>query len=287
MIVSMTGYGKAEGMLPNKKISIELKSLNSKQIDMNVRMPGSYREKELEVRQQIGGILKRGKIDVSFFVENTGVSSKQSINTELVKNYYKEMKYLSEELGSQDSIMDIVMRLPDVLKTEKESINEDEWAFVQDLLETAVNKIQEFRQSEGKVLELDFIQRIDTIQSIVDDIKKTEKGRVEETRQRILERLDNLKVTVDKNRFEQELVYYIEKLDVTEEIVRLHNHLQYFKENLDSKESKGKKLGFICQEIGREVNTIGSKSNDAEMQQKVVRMKDELEKIKEQILNVL
>ena len=283
----MTGYGKAEGMLPNKKISIELKSLNSKQIDMNVRMPGSYREKELEVRQQIGGILKRGKIDVSFFVENTGVSSKQSINTELVKNYYKEMKYLSEELGSQDSIMDIVMRLPDVLKTEKESINEDEWAFVQDLLETAVNKIQEFRQSEGKVLELDFIQRIDTIQSIVDDIKKTEKGRVEETRQRILERLDNLKVTVDKNRFEQELVYYIEKLDVTEEIVRLHNHLQYFKENLDSKESKGKKLGFICQEIGREVNTIGSKSNDAEMQQKVVRMKDELEKIKEQILNVL
>lgn len=287
MIVSMTGYGKAEGMLPNKKISIELKSLNSKQIDMNVRMPGSYREKELEVRQQIGGILKRGKIDVSFFVENTGVSSKQSINTELVKNYFKEMKSLSEELGSQDSIMDIVMRLPDVLKTEKESINEDEWAFVQDLLETAVNNIQEFRQSEGKVLELDFIQRIDTIQSIVDDIEKTEKGRVEETRQRILERLDNLKVAVDENRFEQELVYYIEKLDVTEEIVRLHNHLQYFKENLDSKESQGKKLGFICQEIGREVNTIGSKSNNAEMQQKVVRMKDELEKIKEQILNVL
>ncbi len=283
----MTGYGKAEGMLPNKKISIELKSLNSKQIDMNVRMPGSYREKELEVRQQIGGILKRGKIDVSFFVENTGVSSKQSINTELVKNYFKEMKSLSEELGSQDSIMDIVMRLPDVLKTEKESINEDEWAFVQDLLETAVNNIQEFRQSEGKVLELDFIQRIDTIQSIVDDIEKTEKGRVEETRQRILERLDNLKVAVDENRFEQELVYYIEKLDVTEEIVRLHNHLQYFKENLDSKESQGKKLGFICQEIGREVNTIGSKSNNAEMQQKVVRMKDELEKIKEQILNVL
>jgi uncharacterized protein (TIGR00255 family) len=283
----MTGYGKAEGMLPNKKISIELKSLNSKQIDMNVRMPGSYREKELEVRQQIGGILKRGKIDVSLFVENIGISSKQSINTELVKNYYKKMKSLSEELGSQDSIMDIVMRLPDVLKTEKESINEDEWAFVQGLLETAVNNIQDFRQSEGKVLELDFKQRIDTIQSIVDDIEKTEKGRVEETRQRIIERLDNLKVAIDENRFEQELIYYIEKLDVTEEIVRLHNHLQYFKENLDSKESQGKKLGFICQEIGREVNTIGSKSNNAEMQQKVVRMKDELEKIKEQILNVL
>ena len=283
----MTGYGKAEGMLPNKKISIEIKSLNSKQIDMNVRMPGSYREKELEVRQQIGAQLKRGKIDVSFFVEHTGVNSNQSINKELVKEYYKQMKSLSEEVGSEDSIMDIVMRLPDVLKTEKESINENEWAFVQDLLNKAVHNIHDFRKSEGKALELDFIQRIDTIKSIVDDIDKTEKGRVEETRKRILDRLENLKVSVDQNRFEQELVYYIEKLDVTEEIVRLNNHLQYFKENLNSDESQGKKLGFICQEIGREVNTIGSKSNDAEMQQKVVIMKDELEKIKEQILNVL
>jgi uncharacterized protein (TIGR00255 family) len=287
MIVSMTGYGKAEGMLPNKKISIEIKSLNSKQIDMNVRMPGSYREKELEVRQQIGAQLKRGKIDVSFFVEHTGVNSNQSINKELVKEYYKQMKSLSEEVGSEDSIMDIVMRLPDVLKTEKESINENEWAFVQDLLNKAVHNIHDFRKSEGKALELDFIQRIDAIKSIVDDIDKTEKGRVEETRKRILDRLENLKVSVDQNRFEQELVYYIEKLDVTEEIVRLNNHLQYFKENLNSDESQGKKLGFICQEIGREVNTIGSKSNDAEMQQKVVIMKDELEKIKEQILNVL
>jgi uncharacterized protein (TIGR00255 family) len=287
MIVSMTGYGKAEGMLPNKKISIEIKSLNSKQIDMNVRMPGSYREKELEVRQQIGAQLKRGKIDVSFFVEHTGVNSNQSINKELVKEYYKQMKSLSEEVGSEDSIMDIVMRLPDVLKIEKESINENEWAFVQDLLNKAVHNIHDFRKSEGKALELDFIQRIDTIKSIVDDIDKTEKGRVEETRKRILDRLENLKVSVDQNRFEQELVYYIEKLDVTEEIVRLNNHLQYFKENLNSDESQGKKLGFICQEIGREVNTIGSKSNDAEMQQKVVIMKDELEKIKEQILNVL
>jgi len=283
----MTGYGKAEGMLPNKKISIEIKSLNSKQIDMNVRMPGSYREKELEVRQQIGAQLKRGKIDVSFFVEHTGVNSNQSINKELVKEYYKQMKSLSEEVGSEDSIMDIVMRLPDVLKIEKESINENEWAFVQDLLNKAVHNIHDFRKSEGKALELDFIQRIDTIKSIVDDIDKTEKGRVEETRKRILDRLENLKVSVDQNRFEQELVYYIEKLDVTEEIVRLNNHLQYFKENLNSDESQGKKLGFICQEIGREVNTIGSKSNDAEMQQKVVIMKDELEKIKEQILNVL
>jgi uncharacterized protein (TIGR00255 family) len=250
-------------------------------------MPGSYREKELEVRQQIGAQLKRGKIDVSFFVEHTGVNSNQSINKELVKEYYKQMKSLSEEVGSEDSIMDIVMRLPDVLKTEKESINENEWAFVQDLLNKAVHNIHDFRKSEGKALELDFIQRIDTIKSIVDDIDKTEKGRVEETRKRILDRLENLKVSVDQNRFEQELVYYIEKLDVTEEIVRLNNHLQYFKENLNSDESQGKKLGFICQEIGREVNTIGSKSNDAEMQQKVVIMKDELEKIKEQILNVL
>lgn len=282
----MTGYGKAEKSLSNKKVTIEIKSLNSKQIDMNVRMPSVYREKELICRQKISAELKRGKIDVSFFVENTGQEANITLNKSLIKTYYSELKEINDELNISEPLMNVVMRMPEVFKTEKENLDQNEWLEIEKLLDQAIVNLTAFRADEGKAMENDFKIRIKNIQTILDEIEKTESNRIEDKKNRLQEKINSLTTEVDKNRFEQELIYYLEKLDITEEIVRLNNHLSYFIENLAAS-SQGKKLGFICQEIGREINTIGSKSNNAQMQQLVVRMKDELEKIKEQILNVL
>ena len=282
----MTGYGKAEKSLSNKKVTIEIKSLNSKQIDMNVRMPSVYREKELICRQKISAELKRGKIDVSFFVENTGQEANITLNKSLIKTYYSELKEINDELNISEPLMNVVMRMPEVFKTEKENLDQNEWLEIEKLLDQAIVNLTAFRADEGKAMENDFKIRIKNIQTILDEIEKTEYNRIEDKKNRLQEKINSLTTEVDKNRFEQELIYYLEKLDITEEIVRLNNHLSYFIENLAAS-SQGKKLGFICQEIGREINTIGSKSNNAQMQQLVVRMKDELEKIKEQILNVL
>lgn len=287
MIVSMTGFGKAELNLPNKKVNIEIKSLNSKSVDMNVRMPGFYREKELEVRQKVSKALQRGKIDVGIYVELTGTDKKQSIDREMVKSYYQEIAGLRDEMGGNDNILNTVMRMPDVMKSERDSLEDSEWKAVAESLEEAINRINSFRADEGKVLAEDFELRISTIGDLLQSIELTEEQRIDSIRNRVRQKLEELSEKYDENRLEQELIYYIEKLDVTEEMVRLKNHLNYFTETMNSSSSQGKKLGFICQEIGREINTIGSKSNDAAMQQTVVQMKDELEKIKEQMLNVL
>ena len=287
MVLSMTGFGKAEINTPNKKLTIEIKSLNSKQIDMSVRMPSSYREKELSIRKSVGQALNRGKIDVALFVEQTHSELSATINTEVVKAYYSDLKGIANELDNTDDIMSSIMRLPDVLKSKKEEIDDSEWKQIESLLAQAIDAITNYRADEGRILGEDFELRIENIRASLNQIEAYERSRIEKIKENIREKIDELKMSVDENRFEQELIYYIEKLDITEEITRLNLHLNYFIEVMQSTSSQGKKLGFICQEIGREINTIGSKSNDATMQQEVVKMKDELEKIKEQILNVL
>lgn len=287
MIVSMTGFGKAELNLPNKKVSIEIKSLNSKNVDLNVRMPGFYREKELEVRQLVSKALHRGKIDIGIYAELTGTDKKQSIDHEMVKSYYQEIAGLRDVMGGNDNILNTVMGMPDVMKSERDSLEANEWEAVANTLQEAISRINNFRADEGKVLAEDFVLRIQTIGDLLQSIELSEEQRIDNIRTRVRQKLEELTEKFDENRLEQELIYYIEKLDVTEEMVRLKNHLNYFTETMHANSSQGKKLGFICQEIGREINTIGSKSNDAAMQQTVVQMKDELEKIKEQMLNVL
>tara|TARA_B100000497_G_scaffold116905_1_gene141720 strand:- start:452 stop:1303 length:852 start_codon:yes stop_codon:yes gene_type:complete len=283
----MTGYGKAESNTHKKKFTVEIKSLNSKQIDMNVRMPSYYREKELVIRKLLSSSLGRGKIDCSLFVEHTGIEKTANINAEVVKKYYQDLQKIAQELDNTDELMSTVMRMPEVMKVEKEELDTQEWQSIEKLINEAAQALTQFRKDEGKSLADDFILRIENIRTLMQSIEKEEHQRVANIRERIVEKLGDLKSTIDENRLEQELIYFLEKLDVTEELVRLSNHLNYFLETMDSSISEGKKLGFICQEIGREVNTIGSKSNNAEMQQQVVQMKDELEKIKEQILNVL
>ena len=287
MILSMTGFGKAEINTQNKKLTIEIKSLNSKQIDMNVRIPSAYRQKELSIRKTVAQSLNRGKIDVALFVEQTHSELSATINSEVVKAYYSDLKGIAKELDNTDDIMSSIMRLPDVLKSKKEEIDESEWTQIESLLSQAIDAITNYRADEGRILAEDFELRIENIRTSLNEIAAYEKSRIEKIKGSIREKIDELKVSADENRFEQELIYYIEKLDITEEITRLNLHLNYFIEVMQSANSQGKKLGFICQEIGREINTIGSKANFAPMQKLVVQMKDELEKIKEQLLNVL
>lgn len=285
MIYSMTGFGKAVTQLENKKINIEIKSLNSKNIDLNARMPQQYREKELVLRNKIAKKLVRGKIDFGLYVEVTNEKPNSDINTAVVKQYMKQLQQISNV--EENELLQIAMRLPDTLKTEKEEIEEEEFKTIEALLDTALSEILNYRANEGAALEKDFQLRITNIQQLLNEVIKIDPDRIENVKVRLQKGIEELKEKVDENRFEQELVYYIEKFDITEEKVRLNNHLSYFSENLNSNESNGKKLGFIAQEIGREINTIGSKSNYAPMQKLVVEMKDELEKIKEQLLNVL
>lgn len=279
----MTGYGKSILNLPTKKITIELKSLNSKNLDLNTRIPGVYREKEVEIRRKLAKEVVRGKIDVSFFVETTSEESTTIINKSIVAHYMQQLN----EIDSNSDTLSIAMRLPDVLKTEREELDETEWHVIENAFEEAIFQFQKFRDDEGEVLRNDFIFRIEEIRKNLIEVIALDSERLDAVREKLLKAVTDLKITVDENRFEQEMIYYLEKLDITEEKVRLNNHLDYFIEELNGEDSNGKKLGFISQEIGREVNTIGSKANFAPMQKMVVQMKDELEKIKEQLLNVL
>jgi len=285
MIQSMTGYGKAEVEIPQKKVTVEIKTLNSKNLDLNVRVPSFYREKELEIRSKLSKQLVRGKIDFSIFIESTGSETTTIINKDVVNNYIDQLRAIA--VTPPESTLEIAMRLPDALKTEREQLNEDQWTEIEKTIDEAIVKVMKFRTDEGNVLKQDFTNRIQTIQQLSVDVANLDEERLINVRERLRKAILELKQTVDENRFEQELVYYLEKLDITEEKVRLSNHLDYFLQELKSEVSNGKKLGFISQEIGREINTTGSKSNFAPMQKVVVQMKDELEKIKEQLLNVL
>jgi len=285
MIQSMTGYGKTIVQLPQKKVTLEIKSLNSKNLDLNVRIPSIYREKELDIRKLMSKELVRGKIELSIYIEVTGEETTTKINKEIVNNYIDQL--LEIAVVSPEKNLEIAMRLPDALKTEREELDEKEWKTIANGINDTVAKIVHYRKDEGKVLENDFKDRIQTIQQLSTKVVSLDEERLSYVRQRLQKAIDELKEDIDQNRFEQEIIYYLEKLDITEEKVRLKNHLEYFLEELKGDTSNGKKLGFISQEIGREINTMGSKSNFAPMQKIVVQMKDELEKIKEQLLNVL
>lgn len=271
--------------LPSKKITIELKSLNSKSLDINARMPSAYREKELQLRKAIASSLIRGKIDFGLYVEITGNETTSVVNEGVLRQYMKQLRSIAE--GDDIKLMEMALRLPDALKTDREDIDDSEYKIIQDTLENALKEINDFRSEEGVVLEKDFMARISSIKGLLKKVVQMDPDRLSTIRERLEKAVADLKTEVDANRFEQELIYYLEKYDITEEKVRLDNHLDYFIETMKSADSNGKKLGFISQEIGREINTIGSKANYAPMQQLVVQMKDELEKIKEQMLNVL
>ena len=285
MIQSMTGYGKSVLQFPTKKISLEIKSLNSKNLDLNARMPSVYREKELHIRKLIASHLVRGKVDFSLYLEITGEETTSKVNKPVVKKYMEQLKDITD--GDKTELLKMAVRFPDALSTERDDIDADEWKLIEDGINATLEKIKDYRLQEGKALESDFNDRIKNIDKLLEQVIAIDPERIENVRERLRKGITDIKEKVDENRFEQELVYYIEKFDITEEKVRLHNHLEYFTKSLNSDDSNGKKLGFIGQEIGREINTIGSKANYAPMQKLVVQMKDELEKIKEQLLNVL
>jgi uncharacterized protein (TIGR00255 family) len=282
----MTGFGKASLQLPTKKITVELKSLNSKGLDLNTRMPSVYREMELGLRNQISLRLERGKIDFSLYIEVTGEETSSKINVPIVKGYINQMKVVIPN-ADETELMKMAVRMPDALKTERDEIDENEWKEIQKVIDEALENIANFRKDEGLSLEKEFQLRISNIRSLMNEALSFDKERIYTVKNRLKTAIDELQVKVDDNRFEQELIFYLEKYDITEENVRLENHLNYFIETLSGTEANGRKLGFITQEMGREINTMGSKSNHAEMQKLVVMMKDELEKIKEQVLNVL
>jgi uncharacterized protein (TIGR00255 family) len=282
----MTGFGKASLQLPSKKITVEIKSLNSKGLDLNTRMSSIYREMELGLRNQISQLLERGKIDFSLYIEITGEETSSKINVPIVKGYMNQLKEVNES-ADETELLKMAIRMPDALKTEREEIDEKEWQEIQKVINQALENIVQFRKDEGVSLEKEFQLRIAKIRSLMTEAVAYDAERIATVKTRLRTALDELKVAVDENRFEQELIFYLEKYDITEEKVRLENHLNYFIETLSGNEANGRKLGFITQEMGREINTMGSKSNHAEMQKLVVMMKDELEKIKEQVLNVL
>lgn len=291
MIQSMTGYGKSDAVFNGKKIHVEVKSLNSKALDLNARVAPLYREKEMEVRQLLAKAIERGKVDFTLWIEKDETSAAATINPEAVKNYVAQIQDIcnAQSLAMPQNVWDVVLRLPDATQTNAvEELTDEEWAVVLDAIQQAVAHLVDFRKQEGAALYKKFSEKLDNIERYLHEIEPYEKGRVEKIRQRLFDRLSELKgVDYDKNRLEQELIYYIEKLDISEEKQRLANHLRYFRETMDNGHGQGKKLGFISQEMGREINTTGSKSNQAEMQNIVVKMKDELEQIKEQVLNVM
>jgi len=286
MIQSMTGFGKATLQLPTKKITVEVKSLNSKGLDLNVRMPSLYREMELGLRTQIAATLERGKVDFSIFIESTAEQTSTKVNVPIVKAYISQLREVYAD-ADETELMKMAVRMPDTMKVEREEIDENEWAKIKEVIDESLNNILSFRRDEGVSLEKEFQLRISNIRQYMNDALALDPERVQNIKDRLQTAIDELKVNVDENRFEQELIYYLEKLDITEEKVRLTNHLDYFLETINGTEANGRKLGFITQEMGREINTMGSKSNHAQMQKLVVMMKDELEKIKEQVLNVL
>jgi uncharacterized protein (TIGR00255 family) len=286
MIQSMTGFGKATLQLPTKKVTVEVKSLNSKGLDLNARMPSLYREMELGLRTQLATKLERGKVDFSIYIESTAEQTSTKVNVPIVKAYINQLREVYPA-ADETELMKMAVRMPDTMKTEREEIDPTEWSKIQVVIEEAVQNILKFRQDEGQSLEKEFQLRIGNIRQYMEEALALDPERVQAIKDRLQTAIAELAVNVDENRFEQELIYYLEKLDITEEKVRLTNHLDYFLETINGTEANGRKLGFITQEMGREINTMGSKSNHAQMQKLVVQMKDELEKIKEQVLNVL
>lgn len=291
MILSMTGYGKSEAVFEGKKIHVEIKSLNSKSLDLSTRIAPLYREKEIEIRKMVAAALERGKVDMNVWVEKT-LQSSASINEEAVQNYVQQIRQISQNCGisePQNNWWEVMARLPEtLLSSQVETLDEAEWEVVKKAIEEALDNLQDFRRQEGAALEQKFTQKLDNIECLLKQIETYETTRVAKIKERIISGLSELKaVAYDQNRLEQELIYYIEKLDISEEKQRLANHLKYFRETMADGHAQGKKLGFIAQEMGREINTTGSKSNQAEMQNIVVKMKDELEQIKEQVLNAL
>ena len=291
MIQSMTGYGKATATFGDKKINVEIKSLNSKAMDLSTRIAPLYREKEMEIRNLISKVLERGKVDFSIWIEKDAAETATPINTALVENYYNQIRTISENcrIPLPQDWFATLLRMPDVLtKVEAQELEEEEWTVVRKTVEEALQRLVDFRKQEGEALEMKFNEKLDNIERLLESIEPFEKERVAKIKERITDALERILDTdYDKNRLEQELIYYIEKLDINEEKQRLANHLRYFRETMASGHGQGKKLGFIAQEMGREINTTGSKSNHAEMQNIVVQMKDELEQIKEQVLNVM
>lgn len=292
MIKSMTGFGKTTVEVGNKKVVIEIKSLNSKQLDLNLRMPNLYKEKEMEVRGMVKEWLDRGKVDMFIYFDNSETEKEVQINRSVVAQYFNQMLEIAESLGAvpdKGELLQTVMRFPDTLQTKTEELKEEEWSQLKAGVETALEAMNHFRMQEGKALIEDIVHRVRLIQDLSAQVPQFEKKRVEVIRQKLQEKLTEWTdvKNIDQNRMEQEIIYYLEKLDITEEKVRLANHCKYFIETVEKEEAPGRKIGFIAQEIGREINTMGSKANDHDIQKLVVRMKDELEKIKEQSLNVL
>ena len=290
MIQSMTGYGKKTIQLPTKKITLEIKSLNSKNLDLNVRIPSYYKEKELEVRKTISAHLRRGKIDFSIYVEMTADESLTSINSALVRNYMQQLRNILQSGVTNDvELLQMAVRMPDALKTEREELDEAEWEIISKGISEVIEKLIDYRTEEGKAMDADFRKSIATISDLLEEVKILDTERLSAIRTRLDKAIEEIKSKnqVDRNRFEQEVLFYLEKMDINEEKVRLASHLDFFLKTLDSTESNGKKLGFISQEMGREINTTGAKANFAPMQKIVIQMKNELEQIKEQVLNVL
>ena len=291
MIQSMTGYGKASAEFQGKKINAEVKSLNSKALDLSTRLAPIYREKEMEVRALIAQALERGKVEFNLWIEQTETQNAASINGELLANYYKQITDIAEKynIDEPEDIWAVLMRLPDVLsKTEIQELTEEEWTVAKGVVEKAIQQLVDFRKQEGMALQKKFEEKLDNIAALLGSIEPFETNRTEKIRQKLVDALQSIPgVEYDRNRLEQEMIYYIEKLDINEEKQRLTNHLHYFRQTMEEGHGQGKKLGFIAQEMGREINTTGSKSNQAEMQNIVVKMKDELEQIKEQVLNVM
>ena len=285
MIMSMTGFGKTEAQWEDKSLSIEIRSLNSKSADVNLRTPSYLREIDTEIRKRIAQKLHRGKIDLNIFIEFNGKNAPTAINASVVKEYMAQLKQIEE--NNEIDHLAIAMRLPDTLSSEQNTLQEDEKKAIFNLLDDAIKNIETYRLDEGKVLEKDFLLRLDLIETYLEDAIKIDPERSKKIEVKLRTSLEELKIEIDSNRFEQELIFYLEKFDITEEKVRLQTHLDYFKKVLKNDFPNGKKLGFVAQEIGREINTIGSKANHSELQKIVVQMKDELEKIKEQLLNVL
>jgi uncharacterized protein (TIGR00255 family) len=281
----MTGFGKHVLQLPGKKITVEVKSLNSKSLDISARIPQVYREKELGFRNAIAQALNRGKIDFSLYIEANGEEASSKINHSVVRDYMRQLGEIAP--GDDLRLLEMALRLPDTLKTEREEVDPEEFALIEGALSSALEALLAFRSEEGRTLEAEFALRIQNLQSLLEEVSSRDAERLGAIRERLEKAVAELREAADPNRFEQELIYYLEKYDITEEKVRLNKHLEYFLSTMGAGDSNGKKLGFIAQEIGREINTIGSKANDAAMQRIVVQMKDELEKIKEQMLNVL
>ncbi len=285
MIQSMTGYGKAEIQFENKNYILELRSLNSKGLEINARLPIHVREIELQLKKSVGEFLKRGKIDLSLNIDNMGESNAKTINVAAVNQYIEQLKGIEDIDRSE--LLRIAIKLPDTLKTDIEDFDKNEIELIETLLKKTIDALIKFRSDEGKILETEFNKRLDNLEGLCKEVEIIDPERSSKIKEKLKSALDTLQAEIDQNRFEQELIYYLEKYDITEEKVRLKNHIDYFKKTLSSDTSNGKKLGFIAQEIGREINTIGSKANHARLQKLVIQMKDELEKIKEQLLNVL